>query len=301
MDQFQQIVTNLSDNNTEKAKRRQELQDQKVITDSLKSVERAVIRTTTVLIQNLSKELKEVKISNHPKSIKTPDSLTASTELKSAIKELQKVVDNKNVDLKPILSQLEALERGISKLPTEYPSFPEYPSEMAVNNLQEVTKCLDDLKKELQAIEFSPKITVNPTKVDVKVPDVNVDLKELKELKKAIKEIKFPDSSQILSTLIKSTEDVAIAVRSIQFPVPNFRAQDIVDAVVGRTEALRVEIDTTNSPVIYFGKADPSASKDDPVWQISKADTTTGFSKSFPNGDSKFNYIWEERTTLTYS
>ena len=301
MEEFQTIVDDLKKTKDNNLDRKKNLEDQRILVAAVDAVQKAVVETTKVTIEAMTKELQSIEVTNQPETIKTPDSLTAGKAIEQAVKDLNKVVTNKNIDLSPIVTQLEALGELVAQLPTSYPTFPEFPSEMAINNVEDITSCIDELSESIKAIEFSPKITVKPTDVKVNVPEVNIDLKELKELKKSIEKIKFPDSSKVLNTLIKSTEDVAMAVRSIEFPVPNFRTKDIVDAVIGRTDALRIEIDTTNSPVIYFGKAEATAEKDEPVWQIAKGDTTSGLSKSFPNGDSSFNFVWEDRATLTYN
>lgn len=302
MKDFDQVVQGLKERRDLHESRRQELTDQKVVVEALDAVQKAIIETTKALISSLGEDIQNVRITNQKDSIKTPDAIKGSETVKGAINELKSAVEGKDIDLMPIVSRLEALERAIGKLPTQYPTFPQMPKEMAVNNLKDVTKCIDELRGDVKKLKLDPRIEVKASDVKVDAPQVNVDLKELKELKKAIEELHIPDTSALIGTLINSTYSVAQEIRSLEFPVPNFRTSDIVDAVTGKSATVpRVEIDTSNSPVIYFGKADPSASTSDAAWQISRGDTTNGLSKSFPNGDTSFSYVWDDRASLSYN
>lgn len=55
--------------------------------------------------------------------------------------------------------------------------------------------------------------------------------------------------------------------------------------------------------IIYSGRAAPGASETDPVWLITKLDTTTGgaFPEIHPDGKATFTHIWGNRASLIYS
>lgn len=65
------------------------------------------------------------------------------------------------------------------------------------------------------------------------------------------------------------------------------------------TTATRLD-DTTTANVVYIGKAVPGVLPSSPSWQISRLDTSTGLTKTFADGDSSFNNIWDDRASLTY-
>jgi len=301
MNDFNQMVDQLKAKKNDNEDRRRSLSDQKLVIEGLDAVQNAVIQTTKYLLEALAEDTLKTEITNHISKIDTPDALKAGESVVEAVNKLRTVAEDKEVDLTPVLEQLNTLGELISRLPTENVEIPEYLDNIRVNNLAEVVECLENVEYKISKLEMSPNITVSPTPVTVEAPKVTVDLKELKEIKTAIEALSFPDANGVLLDLIAQTADVSNAVRSLEFPVPNFRTADIVDAVIGKGTALRVEVDTSNSPVIYFGKADPLAEKSEAVWQISKGDTTTGLSKIFPNGDSSFSFIWDDRATLTYN
>lgn len=302
MKDFDKIVQQLQDRKKTDQSRQKELEDIKYVVQALDAVQSSVIETTKATIDFLSSEIQNVRITNQKDSFKTPDAITGSNTVKQAIEQLKKVVEGKDIDFMPVLTRLEAVETAIGKLPTEYPSFPEIPKETAVNNLKEVTGCLDEVKEEIKKLKLDPKIDVKAPEVNVEAPKIEVNFDKVEELKDALQSIVIPDTSALIATLINKTVEVANEVRDLEFPVPNFRTQDIVNAITGKSSDVpRVEIDTSNSPIVYFGKADPSASTSEASWQISRGDTTNGLSKSFPNGDTSFSYVWDNRASLTYN
>jgi len=51
----------------------------------------------------------------------------------------------------------------------------------------------------------------------------------------------------------------------------------------------------------YVGQAQDGSLESDPVWQIQKIDTSSGVSILWADGNNKFDNIWDDRATLTYS
>lgn len=61
----------------------------------------------------------------------------------------------------------------------------------------------------------------------------------------------------------------------------------------------RVEI---NGDTIYMGRAVPGSSTADPVWLITKLDSTDGgeYPELHPDGKVSYTNIWDDRATLNY-
>jgi hypothetical protein len=228
--QFQEIVKDLKKKNKAVKDRHQNLSDQGVVIKSLDAVQNAVIRSIEVLVTSLLEDTLKTRVVNQiemPKNIGTPDALAGAQRVEQAVTQLKQAIVGKDIDLSGVVGHLEAISGTLAKLPTQYPSFPKMPSEMAVNNLSEVCDKLDLLGIELQNLKLDPKI-------DVKAPEIKIDLsKELKQIETAIKsisqEVKIPEYKQDNTDIVKAMKDVKKTIESIQFPIPNFRTEDIVN------------------------------------------------------------------------
>lgn len=64
--------------------------------------------------------------------------------------------------------------------------------------------------------------------------------------------------------------------------------------------AIRLD-DTSTTNVTYVGKATIASSTSSAVWQVQKIDETTGMVITWADGNSSFDNIWNNRTSLTYS
>lgn len=228
MADFDTIVKQLKEKNQANKKRGTELDDQKNIVQSLDAVQNAVVRSIAVLVQTMLEDTQKVEITNHQKqldTVNTPDAIQGAKMVEYCIKDLQRVVEDKDVDLSGIVSHLEGIHGVLERLPTEYPEMPEYPQEMAVKGLNDLSSKLDGLMGEIKKLKLDPKI-------DVKTPDVKIDLsKELKQIEKAIDGINIviPEQKETdLTPLIGAMGAVQTAVREIEIPIPNFRGAEVV-------------------------------------------------------------------------
>lgn len=77
----------------------------------------------------------------------------------------------------------------------------------------------------------------------------------------------------------------------------------LVSAIItNETTAYAVKLDdTSTASVTYIGKAAVGSSGASAVWQIQKMDESSGLVITFADGDSSFNNIWNNRTSLSYS
>lgn len=62
-----------------------------------------------------------------------------------------------------------------------------------------------------------------------------------------------------------------------------------------------LRVDDVSSTLTYIGEAPFASSESDPVWRIKKLETTGTILKIlWADGNSNFDNIWIDRTTLTY-
>jgi hypothetical protein len=66
-------------------------------------------------------------------------------------------------------------------------------------------------------------------------------------------------------------------------------------------EAVALQFDGSNSPILYLGTADAGTPTSEALWAIQRIDTTSGVSITWANGRNTFVNVWDDRTTLNYS
>lgn len=64
---------------------------------------------------------------------------------------------------------------------------------------------------------------------------------------------------------------------------------------------LAVQLDNSNSTLLYVGQAEPGSPTSSAVWQISRIDLSSGVVVTWANGNREFKNIWDNRSSLTYS
>lgn len=261
-EKFTQIVDGLKQKNTDTKTRKDALTDQRATIASLDAVQRAVVQSIKILMQAMLTETLSVSVQNQPETIQTPDALTGADIVKSAIKDLEWTVANKETDYEPILGQFKAVLEALAKLPTEYPEFPEMPSELIVSNLGTVVDELKNLSKEIKALEVAPNITVKPTDVKVDAPVVNIQLddqfKRLEEVLLTLQPLDNSEEARLMhDMMITNLQGVQEAVRSIKIPVPNnkpvYVSSDNKSTPVTLTSDGRVPVELGVSPTIDIG------------------------------------------------
>jgi len=70
----------------------------------------------------------------------------------------------------------------------------------------------------------------------------------------------------------------------------------------GGTSTYATQIDEASATVTYVGKAATGAATASAVWQIQRL-TTTGadLAVTWADGDSNYNNVWDNRTSLSYN
>lgn len=313
-EQFNEIVNNLKQKNNAVGDKKDNLTSQLATVKGLDAVQKAVVQSVKVLTQALLNEKLNVTVTNQPETVETPDAITGAEMVKAAIKDLQWTIAGKNSDYSPLVANLEAILEALGKLPTEHPSFPEMPSEMAINNLGDVITELKALTEKVASLELAPQITVSPAEVKVEAPVVNVKIeKELKNLEEAIKELKPADNSEqaimFHEMLVAQMAAVEKAIKDIVIPVPNNKPTYVDSNGKGTpveisngsiptyTKSVTERYDYNDTTTIYTGSAPVGTSDSAAGWTIYKYDLTDSDNAS---GKVATNVSWTNRTAGTF-
>lgn len=78
------------------------------------------------------------------------------------------------------------------------------------------------------------------------------------------------------------------------------RTSGIVNGNINDLPNLALQFDASANPVLYLGEAIPGSTTAEPVWRISKIDTTTGVVWQWAGGKNSFTNVWDDRATLSY-
>lgn len=196
------------------------LTDLKTLVGSSDEVQRAVIQSIKQLILFLHDHEGRTSVTNHPKSISTPD----VDKVVKSIAELEKSLKAKNNN--DIVGKLVELLTAVGKLPKEFPVV-KIPDSVKVNNqpvkeLQAIEKAVNKLKLDPK---FTPKIEVKPTDVKVEA----VDFQPLVDVLVPIRELleREPLPPQDLSPLSDKLSAIRQALQDLvdkPMPATRFRA-----------------------------------------------------------------------------
>lgn len=284
----------------------------------LTSVENAIQSSMQNLVRYLDGKTTKTEVVNQLKEIGTPDALKvvdAVNQLHSTIKA------HKETDLTEVTSLLKQL---VDKEDPEI-NIPEAPESVKVSNLAEID--FSSLEKAVKNIKLDPKI-------DVKSPVVNVntDLRPLQtsilQVLTAIQKLEFPEvpvtdltklETEAQQTNKHLEEHTKKLQKLIEKPmgggggggngtpyvdnngVPKNVELDSNNNIPTTDVLYAAQIDSSVTNTLYVGKALPGSDTSSPIWQIAKIDTSSGLAKTWADGDSQFNNVWDDRTSLTYS
>lgn len=88
------------------------------------------------------------------------------------------------------------------------------------------------------------------------------------------------------------------ALEGVINPATSEKQDAIINAINGTTLISNIE---TVGADTYIGSAVPSSLTSDPVWKIIKINTSGIATIKFADGNSNFDNIWDNRTSLTYN
>jgi len=266
-----------------------------------------------------------VTAERNTKSVTVTNDLAKPSDIDKVVQAV-KEIELKPQDLQPIAAALDQVSQAIAKLPTEYPEFPDFPEapeqreDVRVTNLNELKDYFQDVVTAVGAlqtsIKFDPKIEVKPA--DVKVTEQKIDLspvtKGLANLEKVFKNIKTPDFNT--SDITEGLVAVQNSIDNLSFPVPNYvlpyrdidgkaiQVQLTVDGKIpveaGATSTYEGRNDTTtDTNLVYLGKAVPGSATTDATWQIKRYNKSAGH-MSFADDVTTFTKTWDNRTSYSY-
>lgn len=176
---------------------------------------------------------------------------------------------------------------------------------------------VDAIEKLTKGLKFpAPQVKVDVPKLDapqVNVSAPSVDLKGIEGILKkdipsafreaiqAMPQVEIPSYPDRWDDVLESLQSIDTASRmKTPFPermkVTNSDGTDVGE----KNYASRID-DTTTANTTYIGKAAIGSATSGAVWQIAKLDTSSGMVKTWADGDSLFNNIWDDRASLSYS
>lgn len=114
------------------------------------------------------------------------------------------------------------------------------------------------------------------------------------------------DASLIIVSGTAGTSDTTGTAETIRVggnPATGAIYTEFAGAGTTTSQALAVQIDTSNSGTTYYGFAAPGASGTAAVWQIKREVETGGTQDvfTFADGNANFDNIWNNRGTYSYS
>lgn len=215
-----------------------------------------------------------------------------------------KKVDNLGVLLTDIRESLTAMK---DKEDPETPDFSK-PTVEAVKELQkELTKAISKIDTKPQIKVDAPAVNVSPPSVDLKGVEKAVD-KLSGSFKDAIKLIKIPENddsalTEIMSNVLDQLSSIDKGVRTkpqapntIKVTNPDGSS---IGSLAGSTYYQSFNDTTTDTNLVYLGKAVAGSDATDAAWQIKRYNKSAG-TMTFADDITTFTKQWSERTTYGY-
>ena len=237
--------------------------------------------------------------------------------VKSLLEELK---THENTDVTPIVAVLKEAVSELKSIPKDKVEI-EIPE--AIDYTERFNDLVEETKNVLKAIQ-EQETTVEAPVVNVEAPTVNVDAPDLKpltkeittEFSKAIKSIVIPkfDVSSVVTEQQNTTEAIK-GVRKVLENMPlggssgsSSIAPFLVDGALpitgtvttgGSSTYQSFNDTTTDTNLVYLGKASPGSATTDAAWQIKRYNKSAG-TMTFADDVTTFTKQWSARTGYTY-
>lgn len=319
---FDQSLNNIKQDNQVRAQFKLDESRHADLTASLQDVKTSNVQAMRSLISFLDGKVTRTEIVNQLKSISTPD-------VDKVVKAVEKLADKipPQLDLSSLETGLKALEEQLKLIPKENVELPEQKEDVRVTNLSDIDfttleKTITDEVSKLVKSQKAPVVDVKPADVTV-----NVDTKEftkgLKDLLTAVGDIKFPevpktDLTKVEKKLDKSNEYLKEIsekkfgggggggngtpyIDSTGKPVNvELTVDGKIPVEAGATSTYEGRNDTTtDTNLVYLGKALPGSLTSDAAWQIKRYNKSAGH-MSFADDETTFTKVWSDRATYNY-
>lgn len=273
------------------------------------------------LIQFLDGKVTRTEVVNQLTSISTPDVQKVVT----AVDKLAQKIPPQ-LDLSGLENGIKALEEQLKLIPKEHPDAPEPVEEVTVTNLGDIDfttlqKTIVDEVNKLVKSQKAPVVDVKPADVSVNV-DTTEFTKGLKDLLSAVGALKFEapatDLTKVEKKLDKSNELLKeIVDKPMGGGGGGGHGTPYVDAT-GKASYVELTVDgkipveagatstyesrndtTTDTNLVYLGKALPGSATSDAAWQIKRYNKSAGH-MSFADDVTTFTKVWDNRTSYSY-
>ena len=310
-----------------KAQQAQDASIQKRHTDLLldnNKTQEVIVKSFSLLVDYLSKNTTKTEVVNQLREIGTPDVKHVVSAVDSLHSTLKK---HENTDLTEITKVMQGVLEEAKKIPKELPKtekqqFIDYSKQFKAleDTIKTVEKAIQaqELKVEAPVVNVEPKVNVEPT--DLKPIKDSVE-KSSKEVVKAVKAIPTPEfKTDPIEKLLKKTnkllEDLPELMpsgggggggRATPYSdssgIPAFvtlTADGKVPVEAGATSTYQSFNDTTtDTNLVYLGKAVAGTAASDAAWQIKRYNKTAG-TMTFADDITTFTKQWSARTGYTY-
>lgn len=236
------------------------------------------------------------------------------TTVESAVKDLlEQVKTHKNTDVTPIVDVLKEAVEELKQVPKEQLEFPEQ-----IDYTKRFEELVTETKNVLKAIQ-EQETTVEAPVVNVEAPQVTVEAPDLKPLTKevndafakAIKSIVFPEYKVDLSVVEEEQKKQTRLLKEIR-DTPSGGASGgggsiapfMVDGALPVVSSGSISYEsrndtTTDTNLVYLGKALPGSATSDAAWQIKRYNKSAG-TMTFADDVTAFTKTWNDRTSYTY-
>jgi len=297
----------------------------------LSQLEGNVLRAIELLVKFLDKKVTKTEVINQLDTISTPD----VDKVVKAVEKLDGTVQQNKLDLSGVEKELKNAVEQLRQVPKSHPDAPEAIESVRVSNLSDID--LKPLLKAVNALDLkveAPIVNVDAPKVDVAAPDLKPIKAIFTDLLKAVNKIKMPDvkleatdTSKIEKELEKQTKQLAELLKqpkgggggggngspytdstgkvmNVELEMDGSIPVTVVAGGSAAAQTVSKIDDTTTANVVYIGKAELTGAAiltSGAVWQIKKLDTSSlALDKKWADGDSSYNNVWDNRSSLTY-
>jgi len=290
-------------------------------TAQLNALENTVVQAFNALIQFMDGKTTKTEVVNQLKSISTPD----VDKLVPLLSKLDTTVQSNKVDLKPLVAQLTAINRQVSLIPKSHPEKPEPTEKVKVTNLDEIILDTSAVEKAIKALKLDVKAPIiNTEKTDISpLKDVMLDLLKVIKDQKPVEIPKFPEIPKTdltkVETKLETSNKLLKEITEKKFgggggggngtpyidstgkPMNVILTADgKIPVEAGATSTYESRNDTTtDTNLVYLGKALPGSDVTDAAWQIKRYDKSAGL-MSFADDETTFTKQWSGRTTYGY-
>ena len=290
-------------------------------TAQLNALENTVVQAFNALIQFMDGKTSKTEVVNQLKSISTPD----VDKLVPLLSKLDTTVQSNKVDLKPLVAQLTAINRQVSLIPKSHPEKPGPTEKVKVTNLDEIILDTSAVEKAIKALKLDVKAPIiNTEKTDISpLKDVMLDLLKVIKDQKPVEIPKFPEIPKTdltkVETKLETSNKLLKEITEKKFgggggggngsPYTDssgttknviLTADGKIPVEAGATSTYESRNDTTtDTNLVYLGKALPGSDVTDAAWQIKRYDKSAGL-MSFADDETTFTKQWSGRTTYGY-